>query len=539
MDQKNVPSINVVKSASAMGAATFLSRILGLVREQVFAIFFGAGNLTDAFQIAFRIPNLLRDLFAEGALSSAFVPTFTRVRKERGDRAAWRVAGLVFRVLFVLVSFLAVVGMIFAPELVTLYASSFKEIPGKFEVTVLMTRVMFPFFPLVALAAAFMGILNANGRFFMPAFASALFNIFSIIFGLLFAWIMPRYGVEAIVGMAMGVVIGGAVQAFSQLPGLYKVGYQWHARDPNEPSWRDEPALRQMMILMLPSMVGLAATQVNVLINSILATSQGPGAVSWLNYAFRLMQFPIGIFGVSLAAATLSKLSQEAVEGDEKAVNKTLTSSLKLVFAVNLPAAAGLAGIALSIVELLFQYGRFTSEDSRHTAEAIVCYSVGLVAYSAVKVLVPACYALRKTQAAVVSSVLSVGVTIGLGYFLVERIGFMGLALSTSIAAFFNFAYLLIVLRRSVEMGGLVRSFITHLLIAGLMGFSVSWMSDWIAANDILSPVLGFNLVIGRLLNVGVLVAAGGVVVVAMGSLFRVEETQRAIDIFRRKIKKS
>ncbi len=521
-----------------MGAATFLSRVMGLVREQVFAVVFGAGNLTDAFQIAFRIPNLLRDLFAEGALSSAFVPTFTRVRKERGERAAWRVAGLVFRVLFLFVSFLALIGIIFAPELVNLYAGAFKNTPGKFEVTVLMTRIMFPFFPLVALAAAFMGILNANGRFFMPAFASALFNIFSIIFGLLFSWFCPRFGIEPIVGMAVGVLIGGAVQALSQLPGLYKVGYHWVPQEGSEPTWKQEPALRQMMLLMLPSMVGLAATQVNVLINSVLATSQGPGAVSWLNYAFRLMQFPIGIFGVSLAAATLPKISQEAVDGDDLAVRKTLTSSLRLVFAVNLPASVGLGAASVAIVQLLFQYGRFGESDSLNTARAIVCYSIGLTAYSAVKVLVPACYALRKTRQAVVSSLLSVGVTIVLGIGLVHQMGFAGLALSTSIAAFFNFGYLMVVLRRWLDFASLSRSFFTHLFIAAGMGWVAARVPVWLENIGVLQSILALHPVLSRAFKVGVIVGVAALIVVFLGWVFRVEETRKAVEIFRKKLKK-
>lgn len=521
-----------------MGTATFLSRILGLVREQVFAVVFGAGNLTDAFQIAFRIPNLLRDLFAEGALSAAFVPTFTRVRKERGDRDAWRVAGLVFRVLFVIVCSLSVLGIFFAPALVEFYASAFHQIEGKFEVTVLMTRVMFPFFPLVALGAAYMGILNANGKFFLPAFASALFNIFSIVFGLFFAWWLPNFGIEPIVGMAVGVVIGGAVQAFSQLPQLYQVGYRWFPKTENDKSWRDEPALRQMLLLMLPSMIGLAATQVNVLVNSILATSQGPGAVSWLNYAFRLMQFPIGIFGVSLASATLPKISLEVVEGDMEAVKKTLTSSLRLIFAVNLPASAGLAFLGIPIVQLLFQYGRFNSDDSVSTAQAIMGYAVGLTAYSSVKVLVPACYALKKTRAAVVSSLLSVCVTVFLGYALVGRIGFVGLALSTSVAAIFNAAYLLFVLRAAIDFGSLARSFFTHLPIALLMGFGTAKLGFLLREHGVFEPILAQSRILGRVTEVGLLVSLGAAIIVVLGFVFRVEETRKVLQIFWKKIKK-
>src|SRR4051812_41049794 len=249
------------------------SRVLGVVREQVLASLFGAGNATDAYNVAFRIPNLLRDLFAEGAMSASLVPIFTRVRAEEGDARAWRVAGLVFRVLFFTVTALSLAGMLFAPQLVGLYASAYKQIPGKFELTVQMTRIMFPFFPLVALAAAFMGVLNACGVFFLPAFASALFNLTSITVGVIFAQILFHWGhlwgIQPIVGMAMGVVAGGAVQAFCQLPALYEKGYRWQRKTVQDPEWAHDPRLKQMIWMMVPGTIGLAATQINILVNTI------------------------------------------------------------------------------------------------------------------------------------------------------------------------------------------------------------------------------------------------------------------------------
>ncbi len=399
-------STGVLKAAGAMGVATLISRILGLVREQVFAFLFGAGSMTDAYQVAFRIPNLLRDLFAEGAMSASLVPTFTRTREEEGEDRAWRVAGLVFRVLFVLVTALAALGMIFAPQLVALYASAFKQVPGKFELTVRMTREMYPFFPVVALAAAYMGILNACGVFFLPAFASALFNLVSIVVGVICTQIFIHFGadwgVHPIEGMAIGVLFGGMIQAGCQLPSLYRKGYRWIPKRAQDPVWYSDPRLKRMLFMMVPGTVGLAATQVNILVNTVLATSQGPGAVSWLNYAFRLMQFPIGIFGVSIASATLPKVSQQWVRQDIAGVSATLVRSLRTVFAVNLPASAGLAFLGFPIIELIFQYGRFRPDDAKATAWALAMYAIGLTAYSAVKVLVPACYALGNTRVPVI-----------------------------------------------------------------------------------------------------------------------------------------
>lgn len=430
-----------LRAAGAMGAATFISRILGLVREQVFAYFFGASNATDAFQVAFRIPNLLRDLFAEGAMSAALVPTFTRARIEEGDARAWRLAGLVFRVLFVSVSIISLLGMFFAPQLVSLYAGTFREVSGKFELTVRMTRTLFPFFPLVALAAAYMGILNACGRFFLPAFSSALFNLASIVSGLSATYFLTSteigrgLGLEPIEGMAWGVVLGGGVQAFAQLPTLYRAGYRYPRvksslaidRSTNWPRWYQDTHLRKMLALMLPGTLGLAATQINLLVNTVLATSQGPGAVSYLSYAFRLMQFPIGVFGASLAAATLPRVSRLWVSKDIQGIDRSMTAALRQVFAVNLPASAGLAFLAEPIIELIYQYGRFDATSSKATAQVLMVYALGLTAYSSVKVLVPAFYAMGDTRVPVISSTLSVGLTLALNLALVPTLGILGL----------------------------------------------------------------------------------------------------------------
>jgi putative peptidoglycan lipid II flippase len=559
------PGGGVLRAAGAMGSATFLSRLLGLLREQVFAYLFGAGNLTDAFVVAFRIPNLLRDLFAEGAMSAALVPTFTRVRAEEGDARAWRVAGLVFRVLFLSMAALSALGILFAPQLVELYASALHAVPGKFELTVRMTRIMFPFFPLVALAAAYMAILNALGVFFLPAFASALFNAASIAVGVLCALAVfqarPELGFLPIEGMAIGVVAGGILQAFCQLPRLYRLGYRWQPRrrpdGASHPPWRRDPALRKMLWLMVPGTVGLAATQVNILVNTILATAQGPGAVSWLNYANRLMLFPIGIFGVSLAAATLPALSAQWVRREISAVPATLDRSLSTSFALNLPAAAGLAFLGPAIIELIFQYGRFNAEDTRFTALALAMYAVGLPAYSAVKILVPACYALGRTRVAVQSSVLAVALTIGFNLAALallrgtewERYGFMALALGTSLAAAANMGFLVHALRAVLRgaggewrLGPLARDLALQAAIALAMGVAVHFSAGALAQllpEHWVHEELGRAWIVPlRLLRVGALVAEGALLVLLFSRILGVRGMSEALDIFVKKVKK-
>jgi len=529
---------SVARAAGAMGFATLLSRMMGLVREQVFAYLFGAGAATDAFQVAFRIPNLLRDLFAEGAMSSALVPVFTQVRQLDGERRSWQVAGRVFRVLLVMVGLISVIGIVFSEELVGLYASSFRDTPGKFELTVQMTQVMFPFFPLVALAAAFMAVLNAMGWFFWPAFASALFNVSSVATGVLLAWLLPLMAIPGwdspILGMAFGVLLGGGVQALCQLPVLYRAGYRFPIIESNDPPLVSDPALKRMLVLIAPGLVGLAATQLNVLVNTILATSVTEGAVSWLNYSFRLMQFPIGIFGVSLASATLPAVSRAWSSGSPALAVQTIERSLKQVFAVNLPASAGLAAAGVPIIRLLFEQGQFTRSDTVATAQALSAYSVGLTAYSAVKVLVPCFYAFGRTRIAVISSVLSVAMTVVLNLMTVRVLGFWGLALGTSLAACFNGVFLLKALQRvypGLAVLDLMSSFLRSLWVSTLMGVGV-----YLLGGVLESSVLNVDLFTHRLLELLILVGAGIGLTVGFGRLFRVQELEEAREFFQRRI---
>jgi len=544
---------SVLKSAGIMGVATFLSRIMGLVREQVFAILFGASNAMDAFNVAFRIPNLLRDLFAEGAMSAALVPTFTRVRHEEGERRGWRVAGLVFRTVFAVVCVIALLGMIFAPEIVGLYASAFKSNPEKFNLTVLLTRVMFPFFPLVALAAAFMGILNACGYFFIPAFSSALFNVGSILIGTSAALYLMRFpsGIDPIMGMAIGVVVGGMVQAMCQLPSLRKAGYRFPQRAANESTWSQDPALRRMLLMILPGMVGLAATQVNLLVNTILATSQGTGAVSWLNYAFRLMQFPIGIFGVSLAQATLPRVSRLWVEKKHAATAEVIESSLRQVIGINLLASSGLVFLGEPIISMIYQYGRFSATDATQTANALAAYSVGLTAYSVVKVLVPVCYAFGNTRIPVISSVLSVLMTIVLNLIFVKSMGFWGLALGTSLAAIFNSVFLAVAIQKMLRVnhtrlavGPILRSLGLYLAVAfamGLLSRGVWSFSSVFLLKNVISHLASestFLIALARLASVGIAIVASAGFVLLMGRMLRLTEVIQVEEIFKRKFQK-
>jgi putative peptidoglycan lipid II flippase len=547
-----VSQTSILRAAGTIGAATLLSRVLGLVREQVFAVYFGAGNWTDAFNLAFRIPNLLRNLLAEGALSAALVPTLTRVRQERGVRAGWRLASLVFRLLFAVVAGLALLGWLFAPQLVGLYASAFREIPGKFELAVRLTRLLFPFFPFVALAAAFMAVLNAGGVFFVPAMAPALFNLVSIVVGVALIKLIqasgPRSGWIPIEGMAIGVLAGGLVQAACQVPALLRAGYHRPKPRPSDPHWSRDPDLRRMLVLMTPALAGLAATQLNLFTNTVLATRLGPGAVSYLSYAFRLMQFPIGIFGASLAQAALPRISELWVRRDLGGLERVLSENLRRSFALNLPASAGLAFLGVPIIQLVFQYGRFYPEDAQATAWALAMYSIGLTAYAVVKLLVPACYALGNARVPVISSLVSVATTLVLNLLMYRPLRYGGLALGTSLGAVVNALFLYFAVRRMLaEAGGrldgraLGGSFLKHLGIALAMG-GVCWGCHWML--DQLLPAWRWGAAWGtlgwvsvRVIKVGIVMGIGVGIVIWAGKRLGAHETAEAADIFAKKVK--
>ena len=336
----------LARSSAVVGAAVLASRVLGLVREQIFAGFFGAGRELDAFVTAFRIPNLFRDLFAEGALSAAFVTTFSKTLEREGEARAWRLANLVVHALLVFVGAIVLLGILFAPTVVGWIAPGFADIPGKAELTVALTRLLFPFLLLVALASVAMGMLNAKNRFGIPASASSFFNLGSIFVGLTTAWWMsPEYmadlwqtgtasvpsaeaAARAITGMAIGTLAGGAMQLLVQVPSLWKVGYRYRFAL----SLRD-PGLRRVLALMGPATIGAAAVQVNVLVNTNFASELGDGAVSWLNVAFRFTQLPIGLFGVAVGVVALPAISRTVAREDLEGLVTTVAGALRLVFA--------------------------------------------------------------------------------------------------------------------------------------------------------------------------------------------------------------
>jgi putative peptidoglycan lipid II flippase len=432
----------VASEAGRVSLATMASRVLGLVREQVMAALFGAGLATDAFNVAFRVPNLLRDLFAEGALSAAFVPTFTEADHRAGREEAWRLGAQVLNALAIALTVIAVVGWFLAPWLVPLLAPGFAAVPGKLELTITLSRIMLPFLVFIALAAAAMGMLNSVRRFTVPALAPLFLNLGMVVGGLAFIPVFKAFGQPAILGMGVGVLIGGFLQFAVQVPTLWQMGWR-----PAWPPVLTHPGVKRIATLMVPATIGLAATQLNIFVNTILASLLVQGSVSWLAFAFRLMQLPIGVFGVALATVSLPTVAKHAVTGDIVALRSTLSGALRLVLALTLPATFGLWALASPLVKLLYEHGRFVRSDTDQTAAALSAYCLGLCAYAAVKVLVPVYYALGDTKTPVRASFLSVVVNLAGNLALMGPLGHVGLALSTSLTMLFNFAQLSFFLR--------------------------------------------------------------------------------------------
>ena len=474
------PDTALAGSAALIGAATMTSRVLGLGRNLVFASLFGASSAMDAFFVAFRIPNLMRDLFAEGAMSAAFVPTFTRRLTTDGRDAAWRLGTQLINALAIVTGFLVLVAIIFAEPLTRLFARDFAEVPGKLELTVNLTRVMLPFLTLVAVAAACMGMLNSLRRFFIPALSPAMFNVSVILSGLLLVPLMPLAGFEPIMAMAFGVVLGGAGQIGIQYWVLHREGFRY--RFMLNPTDR---GLREVLRLMGPGTIAGAALQVNLLVTTILATSQGTGAVSWLTYAFQVMYLPIGVLGVSIATAALPVLAKHAALGELHHIRRTISHSLRLMLMLMVPATVGLVVLAVPIVRLLFERRAFTPEDTQATALALAYYAPGMVGYSVVRLAVPSFYALGTSLTPALVSAGAVGLNIVLNLVLVRVMGYQGLALGNALAALSNAALLLALLHRrldGLEGARIANSLARIAIAAGIMGAAVWQANLWLSA---------------------------------------------------------
>lgn len=507
-----------------MSVAVALSRVSGLVREMMMSRLFGSTMPFDAFRVGFQLPNLTRDLFAEGALSSAFVPVFTEALQKRGKEDAARLANLVATTLILVVGLICALGAIFSADLVHLAVPGFALTPGKAELASRLTRIMFPFLLLVALAAQAMGILNSLKQFAVPALSSTCFNIGSVIVGFLLSiWLGPVFGLAPIEGMAWGVLAGGALQLGFQIPALVKAGFVFKPMIDFS-----DPGLRRILIMMGPAILGNAATQINVLVNSNVASEIADpvrglnGSMSWLNYAFRFMQLPLGLFGVAIANATLPAISRSAAVENWDEFRRTVSRSLGLVFLLTIPSSVGLVLVGKAMIGAIYQGGEFNAYDTQQTGLALSCFAIGLAGYSALKVLSPAFYALHDSRTPMVVSMMSVVVNYGLAQLMVKvfKMGHEGLALSTSGIALFSSVTLFLLLRRRMDglYGRVLWSSLSKACLASLAMAVALWLlHGWVNTMPFLAQL-------------AILIPVGAVVFYVAATALKVEELAMATD---------
>jgi putative peptidoglycan lipid II flippase len=487
---------SVVKAAGVIGIATFSSRILGFIRDMVLARLFGATPAADAFFVAFRIPSLLRELFAEGSMSSAFIPVFTEYHTLKSKREAWELASAAFTTLLTIVTLVTVLGILAAPWLVQALAPGFHTSPEKLALTTTLTRVMFPYLLFISLAAVAMGVLNSVRAFAVPAYGALFLNIFIIGCALFLSPLLE----EPIVGVAIGVVAGGAAQFAMQLPSLKLRGLLFGFRF--QPG---HPGVQRIGQLMVPSLLGMSVTQINLTVSTILASFIA-GAPTYLFYGMRLIQFPLGIFGVALAMAILPTLSAQAARGALDELRTTLGFGLRMIIFIMLPAMLGLIFLRTPIIHLFFEHGTFTAQDTAETAMTVLCYAIGLWAFGGVRIIVAAFYSLQDTKTPAISAAIAVTANIAFSLVLMAPLGAAGLALATALAAMVNGSILVAVLNRrlgGVDWGSVGRSALRVMLACVPLVVACLWVagaqvwahpSEWTAKSVMLAVGIGLSV---------------------------------------------
>jgi len=513
----------LLRAAGSMSAMTMLSRIAGYFRDRLQADLLGAAatHSGDAFVIAYRIPNLLRRLVAEGALTSAFVPTFTRYMKEKNEAEMWRFAASVGTVLTAVLGILVVLGILLSPLIVHGLAWGYADTPGKIDLTVALNRVMWPYLFFISLAALAAAILNAFGSFALPAFTPVLLNLSIIACALLFrhSFRDPAYA------LATGVLVGGMLQLAIQIPALARHGFRFVVPRP-----LDREGVREVGRLVLPRVFGVGITQINLVVDSQFATSLAAGSASFLYYANRVTELTLGVFGISLSTVILPSLSRAAVDGDRARVLETLSTAMRLLLFVTLPATVGLVLLRLPIIHVLFENGRFGPDDTRFTAEALACYSVGLLPYAAVNVLATAFYAHRDTRTPVKVGLATFALHLGLNFALRGPMQHSGIALSTSLSAFADAALLAFLLRRRFGefFDAAVRACALRTTVA-----AAAMAGALVAARPILDPFAREGFV-PKAATLVALIAAGWCVYVGVALLTGSPELKLVVSAFRR-----
>lgn len=483
----------IAKAAGVIGIFTLLSRIMGYVRDMVMAYFFGSGLITDAFIAAFRLPNLLRRLFAEGSLVVSFVPVFTDYLKNKGEKEAFELAGSAVRVLSVVLFVISITGIVFAMEIIQVIAPGFDD-PEKIDLAVSLTRIVFPYAFFICLVALAMGVLNAMGHFAAPAFAPVLLNV-AMITAMFIAAFISDDQIFRIRALAFGVLAGGSLQLGLQIPFLIKKGFFfWHSA----PFFHK--GLKKIGKMMLPAVLGAGVYQINMLVGTILASMLAEGSITWLYYADRIFQFPLGIFAISLGTAVLPSLSRQSAANDLTGLKETFSYGLRLVFFITLPATAGLIILREPIVALLFERGEFGGIDVVMTADALLYYAAGLCVVSAVRVTAPVFYARQDAKTPVIIAVVAIIANIILSILLMRVLAHCGLALATTIASTINLLLLIVTVRYKLgQLGGkaIITSIVRSAFCTIIMAYAVHLLALYIIpAYNASFVVLGGGMVI-------------------------------------------
>ncbi|MAX16716.1 MAG: murein biosynthesis integral membrane protein MurJ [Nitrospina sp.] len=488
------------KAAGTVSGMTLVSRVFGFFRDMVIAMAFGSSPSADAFFVAFRIPNMQRRILAEGAMTAAFIPVFTETLTKKGEPVAWKLAANLFNILILVLSSASLLILIFSPAVITVFAPGFIDEPGKFELTVKLTRCMAPYLFFIGLAAFCMGILNTMKVFALPAAAPISQNI-SMILSILF--ISPLMD-EPIMGLAIGVVVGGALQLFIQLPAVLKKGMPFE----KTLNFKQKEVFK-IARLMGPVILGIAVYELNIMIDTLIASLLPGGSISYLYYGNRLVQLPLGIFAVALGVALLPTLSGQAAKGNLKELVQTLGFSIRLILFITIPATVGLIILREPIINTLWERGEFLASTTDGTAIALLYYSIGLCAYSGIKIIAPAFYSLQDTKTPAKIGIYSMILNTVLNLLLMGPLQHGGLALATSIAALFNVALLIYYLRKRLGlMGGrkILRSTLKMALAALAMGIITYLGRENFFYNS--DPLLIRLFVLTACISIGMLVYA-------------------------------
>jgi len=479
---------------------TLVSRITGLVRLQVIAYIFGYSQATDAFWLAFSLPNLLRALLAEGALSSGFIPVFSEYYSLKGEKEALRLANNILNFLFIITGFIVFLGMLFAPLYIPLIAVGFRANPAQLKLTIYLTQLMWPFLLFISIAALVMAILNCRGHFTTPAFAPIFFNLSLILFAVA---LMPSLGIYS---LALGVVFGGIFQLIVQFPSLVRKGFKYQFTL----CWKDE-GVKKVFRLVLPAILGSVTLQVSVLITRVFASTLPAGSISGLQYAMRLIQFPLGLFPIALSTVIFPHLSTLAAAGDREGIKKSVSMGIRMLSFLLIPSSVGLVMIRKELIAVLFQHGAFSLQDTIITGQALVGYSFGLFAMGAVMILARAFYSLQDVTTPLKVFVASLFVNIALNFFLIGPLKHQGLALATSLSVIFNMIVLIYLLRRRLRgIDGYIvlKSILRSCVAAFLMGTGIYFLSILFVPQKLEPSLLWMVLYIGLALISGMGIVA-------------------------------